>query len=114
MTSIARMYCAFIFPSPRATQSRRDQRDRPAFFIWRNPSLHILDALDKRLMLRAVFVPDRLYCCLEFFFVGDVVDLGAALLHLGKRLLLHVVPKGALLLLRLLGQFHDESLIVLG
>src|SRR5262245_35783359 len=62
-------------------------------------SLHVLDALDKRRMLARVLVPDGLDRGLERLAVGHLVDDTAALLDLRQRLLLHLVPEAALLLL---------------
>src|SRR5438067_532586 len=79
MTSIARMYCAFILrPSERACEiARAGLVRRPGRLPPRQraASLHVLDALDQRGVLGPMLVPDRLDGILERLEVGDLVDL---------------------------------------
>ena len=62
----------------------------------------------------AVLVPHRLHRLAERLLVGDLDHLDAVRLHVGQRLLLLGVPELALALLRLLGEAHDQVLILLG
>src|SRR5215468_4833410 len=81
---------------------------RRAQCMSQSASLHVLDALDEAGELGAVLVPHRPDSGLEWRLVGNVGDLDAGLLHLFQGGLLHVVPQGALLLLRLARELADE------
>src|SRR4051794_31429545 len=56
-------------------------------------SFEVLNALDQVGVLGTIFVPHRLYRCLERSLVLDLDDLDARSLDLLVRLLLHGVPK---------------------
>src|SRR4051812_28688385 len=76
-------------------------------------SFEVLNALDQVGVLRTIFIPHRLYRRLERSLVLDLDDLDARSLDLLVRLLLHGVPKLALILLRLLGESGDQRLVLL-
>ena len=114
MASIARIYCAFIARPPQQTSrrdpggpagSRADVR-RAHFTSW------------MRLISAA--------CCAPYLshtgftaswngFLSSILMISTpASFMLLDRLLLHLVPELALLLLRLLGDLHDQVLVFLG
>src|ERR1051325_11323461 len=109
------MYWAFISPPLRAQEKSRPDPSLPGSAGPARDArlLHVMDALDDARELRPVLVPHRLDRRLEGLLVADLDDLDAGLLHLLDRLLLHLVPEGALLLLRLLGELHDQVLLLL-
>src|SRR5688572_16746588 len=92
-------------------QARRASISRPRLGVT---LFGVLNALDQRGLLGAELVPYRLHRCLEGRFVLDLVDLGPGLLHLLHGLFLARIPELALLLLRFLGELHDERLVILG
>src|SRR5262245_19345133 len=87
--------------------------DRPASRHAIRRSFHVLNALDQLGVLFAVVLPHRLDRFLERLLVVDLDDLDARFFHVALRLLLHRVPKLALLLLRFFGKFGDQRLVVL-
>src|SRR5215470_16289878 len=131
MASMARMYRCFMraLPTMGLSSPRKWGPIAPHNNLWilepldtgspltrgrpRSGLLRILDALDQLGMLLAVFLPHRLHRFLERLLVVDLDDLDARRLDLLDRLLLHLVPKLALVLLRLLGELHDRSLVLL-
>src|SRR5262247_3509443 len=95
------------------TLASRDRPDRPAPVGTVSSSLDILNALDQVGVLLAVFLPYRLHRLLEGLLVVDLDDLDAGLLDLFDRFLLHRIPELSLVLLRLLGELHDQRLVIL-
>src|SRR3974390_228104 len=83
---------------------------------WRNCRFlfHFLDALDRGLIFRTVFVPDRLHGILEGLLGGGghLDDLDAGCLGLVHRLLLIGFPELALFLLGFLAELHQQRLII--
>src|SRR5438128_892639 len=112
MPSIARKYCCFILLPPRAREPVRS-KDRPAPPYTIRRSFHRFNALDQLGMLFAVFLPHRPHGRPERFLVVDLDDLDPRSLDLLDRLLFHLVPKPALVLLRFLGEFRDHRLVLL-
>src|SRR5262249_15441871 len=114
IASIARIYRSFMEAScVRTIGEPARSLDRPASRHAIRRSFHVLNALDQLGVLFAVFLPHRLDRFLERLFVVDLDDLDARFLHVALRLLLHRVPKLALLLLRFFGKFGDQCLVVL-